>query len=399
MKPHLWTHAIANLVLGQEPPLRRHVLFVLVTLIPYSVSVGVILHSHYLGLLDQAVTRALVLASLTTFLVFFALVRSGWSRRAKDPVLTYPHALVTVSLCLAAYTVLGAHRANTVILIAQTIVLSMFRLRPAQVLTLGVYTVATLAACVFYLSLTDPAHYPASTSWSHFTVGGSTLLMLSLIGKWISDIRVRIGRQAAELAEAVQTVQQMATTDMLTGLLNRRMMTDLLESELRLIQRTGAPLCVALLDIDHFKSVNDQFGHHAGDIVLKGVARHAMPQLRQVDKIGRWGGEEFLLMFPRIGDEDTLAAMERLRVAIEGLRYPEHHTLQVTFSAGIARAQAGETLERLLERADEALYAAKHQGRNRCVVAAQPADAPPIPATAGTAASPVLTSTTSGVPL
>jgi len=71
----------------------------------------------------------------------------------------------------------------------------------------------------------------------------------------------------------------------------------------------------------------------------------------------------------------------------------------VTFSAGIARAPAGETLERLLERADEALYAAKHQGRNRCVVAAQPADAPPIPATAGTEASPVLTSTTSGVPL
>jgi diguanylate cyclase (GGDEF)-like protein len=365
----LWLQVPANILMGRDRHRRRHVLFVLLTLLPYSVSTGVILHSEQLGLLSQQMSRALITAGVVSFGTFYLLVRSGWSRRFADPVLTFAHSLISISLCMAAYCTLGDHRANTMILIAQTIVLSMFRLRPVQVLFLGLFTVAVLAACVAGLSYYDPLRYTPASGWTHFVVAGSTLLMLSLIGKWVSDIRVRIGRQANELAEAVRTVQQMATTDMLTGALNRRMMTDLAEAELKLIERTGAPVCVALIDIDHFKNVNDHFGHHAGDTVLKGVAQHATTQLRQVDKFGRWGGEEFLLMLPRIALPDAMAALERLRQSVETLSFAEHTQLHVTFSAGIAQAQAGESLEHLIERADDALYEAKRQGRNRCLLA------------------------------
>ncbi|MGC4062089.1 MAG: GGDEF domain-containing protein [Aquabacterium sp.] len=366
-----WLQPLANLVLGRSKHLRRNVSFISLSLLSYLVSIGVILHSVHLKLLDADMGWLLTGLSVASFTTFFLLVRSGWSQRFDDPVLTFPHAVVSILLCMAAYVLLGPHRANTMILIAQTIVLSMFRLKPAQVLALGVLTVALLLACVVALSWYDPVRYSPAANATHFIVAGSTLLTLSLIAKWVSDIRVRIGRQARELEEAVTTVKQMATNDMLTGVLNRRVMTDLAESELKLIERTGAPMCMALIDIDHFKQVNDQFGHHAGDVVLKGMAQHVQGQLRQVDKLSRWGGEEFLLMLPRVAEPEAMAALERLRQSVEAMQFDGHPKLKITLSAGVARALPGETLEHVMERADEALYAAKRQGRNRCLLASE----------------------------
>ncbi|MBI5925557.1 MAG: diguanylate cyclase [Aquabacterium sp.] len=369
MNKPLWLQTLSNWVLGEDPHLRRHVLLVLITLQPYAVSVGVILHSEYLNLLPHDMAQALIQASILTFLGVFVLVRSGWSQRFADPVLTFPHALVTIALCMAAYAQLGENRGNVMILIAQTIVLSMFRLKPIQVLMLGVFTVLTLCGCVMWMALDPSANYPASSGWTHFLVGGSTLLTLSLIGKWVSDIRVRIGRQARELQEAVDTVKQMATSDMLTGALNRRMMTELAENELRLIERSGSAMCIALIDIDHFKHVNDHYGHHAGDAVLRSMAQHAQGQIRQVDKFARWGGEEFLVMLPSISATEGMNAIERLRMSVAQLEIPGYPQLHVTFSAGVAQAKVGEALEHLIERADEALYEAKRQGRNRSLLA------------------------------
>lgn len=369
MNKPLWLPSLSNVLLGVEPHQRRHVLLILLTLQPYAVSVGVIMHSVHLGLLDLRAAQQLTVASVLTFLTFFALVRSGWSQRFGDPVLTFPHALISIALCMAAYIQLGENRGNVMILIAQTIVLAMFRLKPMQVLLLGVFTVLSLSASIVFMMMTGSLGNSSSSVWTHFVVGGSTLLTLSLIGKWVSDIRVRIGRQARELQEAVDTVKQMATTDMLTGALNRRMMTDMAETELRLIERTGAPLCMALIDIDHFKHVNDHFGHHAGDAVLRGMAQHTQGQIRQVDKFSRWGGEEFLIMLPNIASSEAMIAVERLRQSVAALNFPGYPELRVTFSAGVAQALVGETLEHLIERADQALYEAKGLGRNRSILA------------------------------
>jgi diguanylate cyclase (GGDEF)-like protein len=365
MTNHLRLNTLASLALGSDAHRRRHVLLLLRSLLPYSISVVVILHSWYLKLLPDDVAHWLLTGCLLTFVLMFGLVRSGWSARYADPVLTYPHALITIVLVLAAYATVGAQRADTLILVAQTIVLAMFRLKPSQVLSLGIVATALLGACILGLTLMAPTRYAPASGWAHFVVAGSTLLLLSLVGKWISDIRVRIGRQARELEEAVRTVQQMATTDMLTGALNRRMLTELTEAEMKLSERSGAPLCVALIDLDHFKHINDQHGHAAGDVVLKALTQTAHTQLRQVDKFGRWGGEEFLLMLPRIVERDAHAAVERLRLVIESLHYNEVPGLRVTFSSGVAQYQPGESIERLIERADEALYEAKQSGRNR----------------------------------
>ncbi|MGH6646480.1 diguanylate cyclase [Aquabacterium sp.] len=369
MKSSPWYSPLADWALGQHPVTRRHTLQVLGTLQMYAVSIGIQLHSVYLGLLDRHIVEVLTLYCALTFIPVFALVRSGWSQRLRDPVMTFPHALAANAGCVLAFGLLGEHRGNVMILIGLTIVASMFRLKPARVLTLGMLSVGMLAVASLAMSWSDPVRYPATKTWAILVVGGSTLLMLSIVAKWISDIGVRLGRQTRDLAEAVRTVEQMATTDVLTGLLNRRVMTDLAEAELKLIERSGAPLCVALIDLDHFKDINDRFGHHAGDTALKGFAQCTAPQLRQVDKLGRWGGEEFLLLLPQLSQTEAWTALERLRQTVETQIFQDHALMQLTFSAGIAQALPGESLEQLVDRADQAVYEAKRTGRNRCVIA------------------------------
>lgn len=358
--------------------MRRHIVFVLAWSQLYIVNLGILWHSVYLGMLEPAFAAALSWGSLATYLLVFALVRSGLTQRLPDPVLTLPHALVSIGLCILAYTHLGDHRASMLILVAETLVMGMFRLRPTQMLSLGLASVVMLLGAVVWLTWQDPVRYPASTGLMHFVIGGSTLLILSLVAKWVTDIRMRIGSQARELSRALDTLQHMATQDSLTGLLNRRTMTDLVEAELKLMDRNGSALSVALIDLDHFKHINDHAGHAAGDAVLCGFAAHTQSVLRQVDKVARWGGEEFLVLLPQVAQRDGKSAIERLRIGTERLAYAGHPGLRATFSAGIAQARPGDTLEQLVERADRALYDAKRKGRNRSECA-DPEEVPPAP--------------------
>lgn len=363
---------MADLLLGSTPTRRRHVQLVASTIFAYAVTIGVMLHAVHLRILDPQVGYGLTAVSIGSFALVYALVRSGWSQRLRDPVMGFPHSLCSITFCMVGYLALGAHRADTTILIAQTIVLAMLRVRPKEVLLLGVYAVGLLLLCAVGLTWSDPQRYPPRSSMAHFLVAGSALLTLSFIGKWISDLRSRMARQAKELQEAIGTLEQMATHDMLTGLINRRVMTELVEAEVKLGDRHGTPLCLALIDIDHFKQINDMHGHQVGDLVLKAVAQNAQTHLRAVDKLARWGGEEFLLMLPSIALPDALAALERLRHDAAGLKFPERPSLSISFSAGLAQARPGENMDRLIERADQALYEAKRQGRNRCALAQDP---------------------------
>jgi diguanylate cyclase (GGDEF)-like protein len=127
---------------------------------------------------------------------------------------------------------------------------------------------------------------------------------------------------------------------------------------------------VAVLDVDHFKAVNDQFGHPVGDSVLKAVSRTAMSKLRAHDLFGRLGGEEFGILFYATTKAEALEGAERVRRAIEELAEPD--CPQVTVSIGLAPVQTGQTLSQALAEADAALYVAKREGRNRCITAGSP---------------------------
>jgi diguanylate cyclase (GGDEF)-like protein len=166
-----------------------------------------------------------------------------------------------------------------------------------------------------------------------------------------------------QLSEKSALLQQLATTDSLTGILNRRAIMDALTRESSRAGRYGLPLSVLMTDIDHFKDVNDTYGHAAGDDVLMGVARKLAATVRDSDFAGRFGGEEFLIVLPHQDAHGAVLAAERIRTGIEKTVMGAE-TLKVTVSIGVGTLAEGKT-EEMLARADKALYEAKRSGRNR----------------------------------
>jgi diguanylate cyclase (GGDEF)-like protein len=172
-------------------------------------------------------------------------------------------------------------------------------------------------------------------------------------------------------------LEEMATTDKLTGLANRQAFDVLMPQVMSETRRHGNPLCAVLIDIDHFKDVNDRHGHLAGDKVLRTVAGVIKSRLRASDIISRWGGEEFLVVLKNINLEQAGQLAEKIRSAIEQtVTAQKDRTIMVTASLGVAAYEQGDTPDRLLARADKALYRAKEQGRNR-VHKADPASTDP----------------------
>jgi diguanylate cyclase (GGDEF)-like protein len=161
-----------------------------------------------------------------------------------------------------------------------------------------------------------------------------------------------------------ETLTRLASTDPLTDVYNRGRIEELLRQEIARAGRYGQPFAVLLLDLDYFKKVNDRFGHSVGDTVLKEIAAAVQRQLRETDALGRWGGEEFLVLCPGTGQEEAVAIAERLRRLVEGLAFG------VTISCGLTEYRHGDTVDVLINRADRALYGAKRDGRNTVRLAA-----------------------------
>jgi len=203
-----------------------------------------------------------------------------------------------------------------------------------------------------------------------------------------SELRARIhaGERIIELQDSLiraqEKLQELATHDPLTGLLNRRASFDSLLHELNRGCRTGNPVCVVMADLDHFKRVNDTHGHQAGDEVLCEVARRMQSSLRQYDTLGRFGGEEFLLVLPGCKLEDGVKLAERICYLIgsEPVKV-KNKPIEVSISLGVAVANSPvpAELEALLGSADAALYRAKGAGRNRVESSAGPHPSSRIP--------------------
>ena len=208
-------------------------------------------------------------------------------------------------------------------------------------------------------------------TWPLRALAGAWIMVILFKGAFLSvlgeEFRVELERSHASLATALLQLEQLATHDELTGLLNRRCILGLLEEERDRAERTQVGFSVALLDIDHFKAVNDHFGHGVGDEVLRAFASVITHGLRNTDRVARYGGEEFLMLLVNNHAEgDALMAAERLRLAIESYDWAAiAEDLHVTASIGLALRHPGESVAEVIGRADESLYRAKRGGRNR----------------------------------
>jgi diguanylate cyclase (GGDEF)-like protein len=191
----------------------------------------------------------------------------------------------------------------------------------------------------------------------------------------------RILELESKLLNAERDLRHEATHDRLTGLWNRGMVLDDLDRTVKRVRRTGEHLTVALADVDHFKAVNDTYGHDAGDRVLRETARRMRASLRDVDAVGRYGGEEFLIVLASRDAAGQLAALDRVCLAVSQTPIDSGRGhVSVTLSMGAARFVAPEPdVASLISAADEALYRAKAQGRNCLKMSWRPAPSPPPP--------------------
>jgi diguanylate cyclase (GGDEF)-like protein len=214
----------------------------------------------------------------------------------------------------------------------------------------------------------DPTRFPPLIEMFHFVFVATVLPVVALLAGQLSQVRSDLRRQKGELREALARLSEIATRDELTGLPNRRHMQDWIAHEFARSHRHGAALCLAVIDLDHFKRVNDLHGHAVGDEGLRIFAREARKSLRDVDLIARWGGEEFLLAMPDTTEAGAARVLERLRQRLaDPQAWAACPQARVTFSAGLATHGSAESVEDTVRRADDALYAAKRQGRDRVV--------------------------------
>lgn len=181
-----------------------------------------------------------------------------------------------------------------------------------------------------------------------------------------SDLEALVNQRTQVYVDSIVRLEHLASVDYLTEVANHRQIKHLMSEELARSSRTGHPFSVIMLDIDHFKSINDRYGHPVGDIVLKEVAKVCKDTVREIDHVGRVGGEEFLIVLPETNAFDAGVIAERIRERIEFLTIGENG-IKVTVSLGVSTSDAGSDVGTLCETADDALYDAKENGRN-CIV-------------------------------
>lgn len=331
--------------------------------------------TYALGLLIMALCSALGLIAIDQVLLIglvflvvnvalFTMFRSGLNLRFADPSLTRLQVLVGVTM-VALILVLGARiHFLAVPFYSVVFVFAMLQLKPRELVGVEIYVLVTYALAIAirrwrFAGLLDP-HNEAIE-----------VVLVVFCSAWYAMAAGYIGNLRARLRESVKTIEQLAIRDALTDTWNRRHIDALLSAELQRKMRTGGALCACLVDLDHFKSINDRFGHLVGDAVLRRVAQTLKAELRFIDQLGRFGGEEFLIVLPGASLDDAEACAERLLRSVASLALLADPDDRVTVSIGVAECEGAEEYEPFLARVDAALYQAKRAGRNRVAIGAQ----------------------------
>ncbi|HEY0856859.1 MAG TPA: diguanylate cyclase [Albitalea sp.] len=332
--------------------------------------VAMILLLNEYGITDRRYMWPWIAISVGGMVGVFALIRSGRVMHWQDPSLTYQQMFFAIFCAAAGYSVSGSARAVLIPILAVVLMFGMFGMTQRQVLIVGVYTLAVFGAASLYWIFGPEAGEPVGPEAARLMMVAIVVAGVVVLTGRLHGMRERSRQQREALSSALERIRELATRDELTGCLNRRAMLERMAEESLRCVRGNTPMCLVLIDLDHFKAVNDEHGHAAGDAVLRGFAELARGQLRGIDVLSRWGGEEFLLM---LGATDALQAelcVQRLLTGLAVTRFPGlPANVRITCSAGLAECRGGESIVAAIERADQALYRAKREGRNRLVCA------------------------------
>lgn len=323
------------------------------------------------GVPAQAAFWTLTVGGMLTAAGFGLAFALGWNRSSRDRYLTLPQLLGASCVVLVAAAQSPAVVMPMAAVLFIVLAFPALRMTTRQLLfawagiTVGLAAVIASAPTPPALPAATPLQAALSTIWLSLSLGRCALL-----GLYGAGLRRQLAQRGRELADATGRLERLAMHDVLTGALNRRAIMAALDAAFDAPDPHAGPLAVALVDLDHFKGINDRFGHPVGDDVLRRFVTVAARSLRVSDRIGRWGGEEFLVVLPASGGAEAARMVaDRLREAVATHPWREFGAdLEVTVSVGVALARPGMTQGELLGRADLSLYRAKRAGRDRVCV-------------------------------
>lgn len=332
---------------------------------------ALILYCHYLGFI-----RLSMKWTLCAFVLFaginillYIIFRTGWNLKFSDPGLT------ALQMGIAAIGAMGTlyytDHVRGVMLMAYvvTILFGIFGFNLIQHMMFTLFSLFCYGTVILLLLNNHPETIVLRIEILQFIIFAAVLTWFSMVGAYIGSLRKKLSGTNHRLNTALDTIRELAIHDDLTRAFNRRHMYEELRREKATTDRTGGSFSIALFDLDHFKKINDIYGHLKGDDVLKHLIHSLRHEIREIDSIYRFGGEEFVIIMPDTDLKGAEECIRRMRNAIKGLQFPGFpESFRMTVSIGLATYQPGEIIDELLDRADRAMYKAKGMGRNQVVL-------------------------------
>jgi diguanylate cyclase (GGDEF)-like protein len=334
--------------------------------VAYALAVSIDYFSYLAGFTEwKAIVGLLIMASIINISLYI-IFRTGLNLKMADPSLT------AIQMCVASlvvmYGIYFSNESRGVLLLIYIIILmfGIFRLNTRSFLYISIFTLLTYEGDIIMLYFYRPQGVNFNIEYLQLGVLALILVAFSVIGGHISSLRRNLIISKSEQAKSIEIIREMAIRDELTGLYNRRHVMELLDYEKNRSSRGGGLFCLAMLDVDHFKNVNDTYGHLAGDAVLQTIATTMKTTMRNTEYCARYGGEEFLIVLTQTNINGALIGAERVRTNIEKIPFPDIGSdFKITVSIGLSEYKMREYVDNIIARADEALYRAKKGGRNR----------------------------------
>lgn len=322
------------------------------------------------GVIQPEVALLYGMAVVVIIGIYYLLIRSGLSRRYKDPALTF--AQVVTALLLQTGFVILAPQVGYLFLINFFVIYGFGVLGLSTFWYVVSWLIGSLALVLAFSVAGAHLRFPVASNVSQLLVCLSFILTLGrciYLTNMLSRMQRKITEKNQQLVLAMKRVQELATRDELTNIENRRSLMEILAVEQKRFQRGGTPFCIAILDLDGFKSVNDNFGHAAGDMVLKTFVEIVRNEMRLSDHFARYGGDEFVLVLTGTTVQEGVTALDRICSETEMYDWSKFgKDIVLTASIGITDFRPGESIDEAFQRADMALYGAKAAGRNRVMI-------------------------------
>ena len=316
------------------------------------------------------------LPTLYTIIVFFwaggfiftIMLRTGLNKKFADPSLTVAQILWSTLFLLTIAYVLNESRGLILMMYFGILSFGYFQLKFREFLFIALCAILGYAFIMLYIYVNEPDRINVKLELIQWMIFSSTITVMLYIGSAIHHLRESARKQNMDLQDALELNKKLAITDELTGLYIRRYFMEKLVQQKALSERDDSDFVLCFFDLDHFKQINDNFGHHTGDIVLQKFSEILTSSIREIDYAARFGGEEFVCLLVNTDIENAIKVAERIRECLANYNFSDiAPSLHATVSIGLSNFKQFNTIQETLMNADDRMYLAKQLGRNRVV--------------------------------